>query len=227
MKPTSRMSELSHSPRKICVVSGTRADYGLLFWLLKEIQTDRDLDLQIIATGTHLDPAFGNTVNEFKKDGFTVSHEIPVNVSSSDPCDVARAMGQVTIGMSDALTKLKPDIVVVLGDRYEILAAAQASMVFQIPIAHLHGGELTEGLIDEPIRHSVTKMSHLHFVAAEEYRRRVIQLGEHPSRVFLVGATGVEYIHRANYLSRDEFSEKIGFQLGMPFFSSHLSSRHS
>lgn len=190
--------------RKVCVVTGTRAEYGLLFWLMKEIQADPDLELQIIVTGMHLSPEFGLTYKEIEKD-FKISKKIEMLLSSDTSTGISKSMGLAQISFAEAYEDLKPDIVVVLGDRYEIFSAVSTAMIARIPIAHLHGGEATEGLIDEPIRHSITKMSHLHFTAADEYRNRVIQLGEHPDRVYNVGGMGIENIKRLKLLSKDEF----------------------
>jgi UDP-hydrolysing UDP-N-acetyl-D-glucosamine 2-epimerase len=195
--------------RKICVVTGTRADYGLLYWLLKELQADPRAELQIIVTGMHLSPEFGNTIQFILQDGFVVNEKVEMLLSGDSPTAIAKSLGLGTIGIAEALSRLTPDLLVILGDRFEALAAAQAAMLARVPIAHLHGGELTEGLIDEAIRHSITKMSHLHFVATSEYARRVIQLGEDPQRVFNVGATGVDNIKRLPLLSRDEVSRQL------------------
>ena len=200
------------SKRKVCVVTGTRAEYGFLFWLMKEIEADTDLELQIIATGMHLSPEFGLTYKEIEKD-FKIDKKIEILLSSDTPIGISKSMGLAQISFAESYDELKPDIVVVLGDRYEIFSAASAAMVARIPIAHLHGGEATEGLIDEPIRHSITKMSHLHFTATEEYRKRVIQLGENPERVFNVGGMGIENIKRLKLLSKEEFESCINFKL--------------
>ncbi|TKI58588.1 UDP-N-acetylglucosamine 2-epimerase (hydrolyzing) [Brevibacillus antibioticus] len=202
------------SKRKICVVTGTRAEYGLLYWLMREIQEDQDLQLQIVATGMHLSPEFGSTYRIIDQDGFNIDEKVEMLLSSDTPVGIATSMGVATIGFANAFERLKPDIVVVLGDRFEILACAQAAMVARIPIAHLHGGERTEGVIDEAIRHAVTKMAHLHFVAADEYRKRVIQLGERPERVFNVGAIGVDQIKNLHLLNKKEFENSIQFELG-------------
>ncbi|PPB74502.1 UDP-N-acetylglucosamine 2-epimerase, partial [Campylobacter hyointestinalis] len=172
--------------RKICVVTGTRAEYGLLYWLMKEMKSDADLELQVIATGMHLSPEFGLTYKEIEKD-FKIDKKIEMLVSSDSAVGVSKSMGLAMIGFAEAYNELKPDVILILGDRYEIFCAASSAMIARIPIVHLHGGEATEGLIDEAIRHSITKMSHLHFVATDEYARRVIQLGEEPNRVFNVG----------------------------------------
>ncbi len=198
--------------RKICVVTGTRADYGLLYWLMKEIALDSELKLQIIATGMHLSPEFGLTYKEIEKD-FKIDKKIEMLLSSDTAIGISKSMGLAQISFSEVYEDLKPDIIVLLGDRYEIFSAASAALIANIPVAHLHGGETTEGAFDEAIRHSITKMSHLHFTAAEEYKNRVIQLGEHPSRVFNVGGMGIENIKRLKLLSRDEFEESINFKL--------------
>ena len=198
--------------RKICVVTGTRAEYGLLFWLMKEIEADSELELQIIVTGMHLSPEFGLTYKEVEKD-FKIDKKIEMLLSSDTPVGISKSMGLAQISFAEAYDELKPDILIVLGDRYEIFSAASAAMISRIPIAHLHGGETTEGAFDESIRHSITKMSHLHFTAAEQYRNRVIQLGEHPSRVFNVGGMGIESIKRYKLLSKNEFEESIDFKL--------------
>lgn len=201
------------SSRSICIVTGTRAEYGLLYWLMKEIAADLDLQLQIIATGMHLSPEFGLTYQQIEADGFTIDAKVEMLLSSDSPVGIAKSIGLGVIGFADVLDRLKPDILVVLGDRFEILAAAQAAMVARIPIAHIHGGEATEGLIDEAIRHAVSKMSHLHFTAAEPYRKRVIQLGEIPERVFNVGAIGLDNFEKLNLLSRSELESALNFSL--------------
>ncbi|HZG87398.1 UDP-N-acetylglucosamine 2-epimerase [Paenibacillus sp.] len=199
--------------RKICIITGTRAEYGLLFKLMSEVQSDSDLELQIIATGMHLSPEFGLTYRLIEQDGFRIDEKVEMLMSSDSPVGIAKSIGLGTIGFADAFQRLAPDVIVMLGDRYEILAAAQAAMTARIPIAHIHGGELTEGLIDEAIRHSVTKMAHLHFTSAEPYRRRVIQLGEHPSRVYNVGAPGLDYIRDAELMTRTELERELGMAL--------------
>ena len=198
--------------RKVCVVTGTRAEYGLLYWLMKEIEADKELELQIIVTGMHLSPEFGLTYKEIEKD-FKIDKKIEMLLSSDTSISISKSMGLAQISFAESYEELKPDILVVLGDRYEIFSAVSAAMIARIPIAHLHGGETTEGAFDESIRHSITKMSHLHFTATEEYRNRVIQLGEHPSRVFNVGGLGIENIKRLNLLSKEEFEESIDFKL--------------
>ena len=199
--------------RKICIVTGTRAEYGLLYWLMKEMGADPDLQLQLIATGMHLSPEFGLTYQQIEADGFTIDAKVEMLLSSDSPVGIAKSMGLAVIGFADALDRLKPDILVALGDRFEILAAAQAAMVARIPIAHIHGGEATEGVIDEAIRHAVSKMSHLHFTAAEPYRKRVIQLGEAPERVFNTGAVGLDNLTQLNLLNRAELEKALDFKL--------------
>jgi len=198
--------------KKICIVTGTRAEYGLLYWLMKEIAADDDLELQIIATGTHLSPEFGLTYKEIEKD-FTINKKIEMLLSSDTSVGISKSMGLAQISFSEAYEDLKPDIVLVLGDRYEILSVVSAAMIAKLPIAHLSGGETTEGAFDEAIRHSITKMSHLHFTAANEYKNRVIQLGEHPSRVFDVGGLGIDNIKKLKLLNREEFEKSIDFKL--------------
>lgn len=200
--------------RKICVVTGTRAEYGLLYWLLREIDNDPDLELQLVVTGAHLSPEFGLTYQAIENDGFTISEKVEMLLSSDTAVGITKSMGLATIGFADAFERLKPDILVLLGDRYEILSAAQAAMVAKIPIAHLHGGETTEGAIDEAIRHSITKMSHFHFVSAEPYKKRVIQLGEDPSRVHNFGALSIDNVKKLKLLEQDELEQSIGFKLG-------------
>jgi len=200
--------------RKICVITGTRAEYGLLRWVMEGIHKEETLTLQIIATGMHLSPEFGLTFKNIEKDGFKIDRKIEMLTSSDTSVGIAKSMGLGLIGFADALNDLKPDLIVVLGDRFEILAAVSAAMVARIPIAHIHGGEATEGSIDEAIRHSLTKMSHLHFVAAKEYQSRVIQLGEQPENVFLVGGVGIDNIKRINFLQKNELEECLGLKLG-------------
>ena len=200
--------------RKICVVTGTRAEYGLLYWLMKEIKDDPDLELQLVATGMHLSPEFGLTYRKIEEDGFTIDEKVEMLLSSDTPVGIAKSIGLGVIGFADAVARLKPDILVVLGDRYEIFAAAQAAMTARIPIAHLHGGETTVGVIDEAMRHAITKMAHFHFTAAEPYRQRVIQLGEIPDRVLNYGAPGLDNLKKTNLLNRDDFEKAIDFQLG-------------
>jgi GDP/UDP-N,N'-diacetylbacillosamine 2-epimerase (hydrolysing) len=200
--------------RKICVVTGTRAEYGLLYWLMKEINANKDLELQVIVTGMHLSEEFGNTYQQIEKDGFTINKKVDLSLKSDTELEISKSMGIGMIGFADAFNELQPELLVVLGDRFEIFSAVSAAMVAKIPVAHLHGGETTEGVFDESIRHSITKMSHLHFTATEIYRNRVIQLGEHPRRVFNVGGLGIENIYKLKLLSKNEFEKSIDFKLG-------------
>lgn len=200
--------------RKICIITGTRAEYGLLRWVMQGILDDPELTLQVIVTGMHLSPEFGLTFHAIEQDGFQIDRKIEMLTSSDTAVGIAKSMGLGLIGFADALNELQPDLIVVLGDRFEIFSAVSAALIARIPVAHLHGGEATEGAIDEAIRHSVTKMSHLHFVAAEVYRQRVIQLGEQPDRVFLVGGLGVDNIKRLKLLDRAALEASLGFKLG-------------
>lgn len=200
--------------RKICVVTGTRAEFGLLRWLMQEVQQTPELELQVLATGMHLSPEFGLTYREIEQAGFAIDARVEMLLSADTATAVTKSMGLGMIGYADAYARLSPDLIVVLGDRFEIFAATAAALIAGIPVAHLHGGETTEGAFDEAIRHSITKMSHLHFVAAEDYRRRVIQLGEQPERVFLVGGLGIDAIKRTTLMTREELEASIDFKLG-------------
>lgn len=199
------------SRRKICVVTATRAEYGLLYWLLKELQDDPQADLQLVVTGTHLSPEFGYTYRQIEKDGFTIHKKIESVLSSDSGVGVAKTMGLIAISFSDVLQELSPDLIVILGDRTELLAIAQVATVLKIPIAHIFGGEITMGAVDDSIRHAITKLSHLHFVAASPYRNRVIQLGENPERVFNFGAPSVDNIFNLELFSKDEISRETSF----------------
>ena len=200
--------------RKICVITGTRAEYGLLRLVMQGIKDDQELTLQIIATGMHLSPEFGLTYREIEHDGFCIDRKVEMLTSSDTSVGIAKSMGLGMIGFADALHELRPDLIVVLGDRFEIFSAVSAALVARIPVAHLHGGELTEGAFDDALRHSITKMSHLHFVAAEEYRQRVIQLGEQPDSIFLVGGLGIDNIKSLTLLDRVALEASLDFKLG-------------
>lgn len=204
--------------RKICVTTGSRAEYGVLYWLMEEIDVDPDLQLQIIVTGMHLSPEFGLTYRQIEVDGFTIDAKVEMLLSSDSPVGIAKSMGLGVIGFADALNQLQPDILVVLGDRFEILAAAQAAMVARIPIAHIHGGETTEGAFDEGIRHAITKMAQWHFVAAEPYRKRVIQLGESPERVFNFGAPGLDHLQHLDWMSPEALEKSLDIRLNSLVF---------
>ena len=199
--------------RKICVITGTRAEFGLLRPLIELIANDNELQLQLIATGMHLSPEFGYTLNEITEAGFMVDKKVECLLSSDSSIGVSKTIALAISGFADALDELTPDLVVVLGDRTEILGAVIATAMANIPIAHLHGGETTEGAYDEAIRHSITKFSHLHFTSTEAYRKRVIQLGEHPDTVFNVGAIGLDAIKKLPLLDRASFEQAIGFKL--------------
>lgn len=199
--------------RKICFVTGTRAEYGLLSRLMRLVKEDKDLQLQVIATNMHLMPEYGETYKEIEKDGFTIDKKVYMHKPSDDAYGIISSMAEEMQGMNDALSELKPDILVLLGDRYEILVAAQVALIHRVPIAHIHGGEVTEGAFDDAIRHSVTKMSSLHFTSCEEYRHRVIQMGEQPSRVFDVGSLGVENIKAVPLMTKDELEASLDFKI--------------
>lgn len=200
--------------RKICVFTATRAEYGLLRWVMQGIEDAPGLTLQIIASGTHLLPEFGLTYREIEKDGFAIDRKIDMQLTSDSKPAITRSMGHALIGLADAFDELRPDLLLVLGDRFELLSAVSAALVAGVPVAHLHGGEITEGAFDDAIRHAITKMSHLHFVAAEEYRSRVIQLGEEPERVFVVGATGLDNLARLTLLPRAEIESRLNLTFG-------------
>lgn len=197
--------------RKIAIVTGTRADYGLLYWLLKEIQQDEELELQLIVTGMHLSSEFGNTYKNIEADGFEIKDKIEILMSSDSEIGISKAIGLGCISFSESLNRLKPDMMLVLGDRFEIFAAATAAMVLKNPIIHLHGGESTQGVIDESIRHSITKMATYHFPATDVYKKRVIQMGESPDRVFNYGMAGLDNIYKLDLLSLDVLEENLKF----------------
>ena len=201
--------------RKICVVTGSRADYGLLRWVMEGIRQSPGLELQVIATGMHLSPEFGLTHREVENDGFRIDAKIETLLSSDTSVGLTKSVGLGTIGFADAYESLQPDIVVVLGDRFEILAATQAALFSGVCIAHISGGEVTEGALDDTIRHCITKMARYHFVAAEPYRQRVIQLGEQPDCVFNVGDPGLDNIKRLPLLTRDVLGATIGTRVGL------------
>ncbi len=201
-------------PRTICIVTGSRAEYGLLRGVMSDIRDHADLHLQVVATGMHLSPDFGLTFREIEGDGFVIDRRVEMLLSSDTAVGTAKAMGVGLIGLADVFADLQPDLVLLLGDRFEMLAAASAALVAGIPMAHVHGGELTEGAFDESIRHALTKMSAIHFVAADEYRRRVIQMGEDPERVFTVGGLGVDAVRRTTLMSRADLEVDIGFVFG-------------
>ena len=200
--------------RKICVVTGSRAEYGLLHQIMHHLAGDPSVELQIVATGMHLSSEFGNTWKQIEADGFKIDRQVEMLLSSDTPRSMAKSTGIGLSGMADALHDLTPDLLLVLGDRFEILAAASAAALMRIPIAHIHGGETTEGAIDDSLRHAITKLSHLHFTSTESYRQRVIQMGEAPDRVFCFGAPGIDSIVSLPLMSREELAAAIDFDLG-------------
>lgn len=200
--------------KKICVITGTRAEYGLLSKLMKRIDDCPDMQLQIIATNMHLSPEFGLTYREIEADGFHIDKKVEMLLSSDTRNATTKSLGLGIIGFADAFEDLAPDMVVILGDRYEMLGAASAALLYGIPIAHISGGDVTEGAYDDAIRHSISKMSHLHFTSAEEYRQRVIQLGEQPDRVFNFGAIGLDNMRQIQFLDRQSLEQSIGFEIG-------------
>lgn len=200
--------------RKICVITGSRAEYGLLSGLMRLIKEDRDLQLQVIATNMHLSPEFGLTYQEIEKNGFHIDRKVEMLLSSDTANGTTKSVGLGTIGFADAFEELHPDIIVILGDRYEMLSVVSAATLYKIPIAHLHGGEITEGAYDNSIRHAITKLSHLHFASIEEYRERIIQMGEQPQYVFNVGALGIENIKKIQPLSKQELEKSLNFDMG-------------
>jgi len=202
--------------RKICVITGTRAEFGLLSGLMRLIQQSEETTLQVVATNMHLSERYGNTYREIEEAGFAIDYKVPMldESGADDSTATIKAMSRALAGFADAYDALQPDMIVVLGDRFEILCAVEAALIKQIPVAHLHGGELTYGAYDDAIRHSITKMSHLHFTSTEEYRKRVIQLGEQPERVFNVGALGVENIKRVPLMSKEEVERDLNFEIG-------------
>lgn len=199
--------------KRIGIMTGTRAEYGLLKPLMQEINKDNDLELYLIVSGMHLSPEFGMTYKEIEEDGFEINAKVEMLLSSDSPAGISKSVGLGVIGFADEFQRADLDMLILLGDRYEALSAAICALVMRVPIAHLHGGELTEGAIDEGIRHSITKMSYLHFTSTEQYRNRVIQLGENPERVFYVGALGVENIKKINLMTKEELERSIHFEI--------------
>ena len=199
--------------KRIGIMTGTRAEYGLLKSLMQEINKDNDLELYLIVSGMHLSPEFGMTYKEIEEDGFEINAKVEMLLSSDSPAGISKSIGLGVIGFADEFQRADLDMLILLGDRYEALSAAICALVMRVPIAHLHGGELTEGAIDEGIRHSITKMSYLHFTSTEQYRNRVIQLGENPERVFYVGALGVENIKKINLMTKEELEKSIHFEI--------------
>lgn len=209
---------MEHSAKiKICVVTGTRAEYGLFLPLLKLLKPDSNFDLQILVTGMHLSPEFGLTYREIEKDGFDITEKVEILLSSDTNVGISKSVGLAMISFSEYFQRQKPNWVFVLGDRFETFAAATAAYLAKIPLAHLHGGETTEGATDEALRHAITKMSYLHFASTETHRKRVIQLGEQPSRVFNVGAIGLDNVFGIDLLSKSDLSKSLDFDLDKPY----------
>ena len=204
--------------RKICVITTNRAEYGLLYWLMKGISVQPEFQLQLVVTGAHLSPEFGSTIDRIREDGFKVDRSFDLELFGDKALDITHSLALAIDGFGSSFQTLKPDLIVILGDRFEILAAASAALIANIPVAHLHGGELSEGAIDDSIRHAVTKLSHLHFAAAVPYRNRIIQLGEQPDRVFMVGGLGIDNINKIKLLSRPELEKAIN----LPFNKHNL-----
>jgi GDP/UDP-N,N'-diacetylbacillosamine 2-epimerase (hydrolysing) len=194
---------------RICVATGTRAEYGLLHPLIGKIKSDPTFKLQLLVTGAHLSPEFGLTYKQIEADGFSIDSKVEMLMSSDTSKGITKSMGVGMIGYAEALTQLQPDLLIILGDRYEMLALASTALIFRVPIAHIHGGEVTEGAYDDAIRHSITKMSILHFASTEIYRRRIIQLGEQPDRVFNVGAIGLDNFRALTLLSKEELEKEL------------------
>jgi UDP-hydrolysing UDP-N-acetyl-D-glucosamine 2-epimerase len=218
--------------RTIGVVTVARSDYGIYVPVLRRILSDPDLRLHLIVTGMHLSPEFGLTVNAIESDGFEIGDRVEMLLSSDTPEGIAKSMGLGTMGMAQSYARKRPDILMVLGDRFEMHAAALAALPFKIPVAHIHGGELTEGAIDDALRHSITKLSHLHFVSTEQYARRVIQLGEEPWRVIVSGAPSLDNLHSLKLLDRQELEKQYGLRPGQPpllvtFHSATLESEQT
>ena len=203
--------------RKIAVFTGTRAEYGLLYWIIKGLDESADIELQLYVGGTHLSPKFGNTIEQIEQDGFPICDSLDFLDPSDTPLGIAKSMGRALELASEAFQRNKPDLLVVLGDRFEVMAICQAAMLGCVPISHIHGGEITEGAIDESVRHSITKMSHLHFTATEAYRKRVIQLGENPQKVFNVGAPGIDSIKSLKLIDRNALAGSLSFDVNSPF----------
>lgn len=203
--------------RKIAVFTGTRAEYGLLYWLLKDIQADSTLELQLLVSAMHLSPEFGMTYQQIETDGFFITEKVEMLLSSDSAVGTAKSIGLGVIGFADALARMQPDVLVILGDRFEALAVAQAAMILRIPIVHIHGGEITGGAYDDAIRHAITKLSLLHFTSTETHRNRVIQLGESPYRVHNVGAVGLDHLQRSDLMPISTLADSLNFKLEQPY----------
>ncbi|SQC03116.1 UDP-N-acetylglucosamine 2-epimerase [Clostridium tetanomorphum] len=204
--------------KKILVVTGTRADYGLLYWTMREIQNDVELELQLVVTGNHLVKDYGYTVEQIKRDGFQIDEEIDIIINSEKKSSIVKSMGLEMVQMAQCFDRLKPDILLILGDRYETFVAATCAMMMNISIAHMNGGESTEGAVDEQIRHSITKMAHIHFTGAEYYKERIVKMGEEPWRVYNVGQAGIENIKRLKLLEKYELQRELNVSFDKPVF---------
>jgi UDP-hydrolysing UDP-N-acetyl-D-glucosamine 2-epimerase len=200
--------------RRIAVVTGSRAEFGIMRWVLQDIADDPDMELVLIVTGTHLEAAHGNTVEEIRASGLAIAAEVPLQLDDDSPLDIARAMGRALEGVAAVIDWAQPDLLLLLGDRFEILAAAQAAMLHRIPIAHIAGGDVTEGAIDDAIRHAITKLAHLHFVTNEQSAARVRQLGEDPARIFVTGTPALDHLRRTPLLTREALETQLGAPLG-------------
>ena len=202
---------------RVAFYTGTRAEYGLLKPLIEQFMSDPNVDTGLIVTGMHLCKEYGNTIEVIQADNMPIWDTIDILLSSNTQCSIVKSMGLALLGFSESLNKIKPDILILLGDRFEAFCAAAAAVVLNIPIAHIHGGELTEGAIDDAFRHAITKMSYLHFASSEEYRKRIIQMGEEPDRVFNVGSLGVENIKKLKLLDKNELEKELGVDLSKPY----------
>lgn len=200
--------------KTICVVTSTRADYGLLYWPIRSLLEFKDIKVNIVATGTHLSSRHGHTVDVIKVDKLKLDAEIDIGINGDRPSDVLKVMTNAINNFSVYFEKNRPDLLLILGDRYEIFSIAQVALVHNIPIAHIHGGEVTEGALDESFRHSITKMASLHFTSTDEYRKRVIQLGESPNSVFAYGAPGLDNVINLNLLSKESLEKELNFKFG-------------
>lgn len=200
--------------KKIAVVTGSRAEFGILHWVIADIRDDAQLELALVVTGSHLDASHGHTVNEIEQAGFPITAKVPIDLLDDSATGIAHSMARCLIGMVEAIGRVSPDIVLLLGDRFEIFAAAQAAMLLRIPIAHIAGGDITEGAIDDVIRHSITKMSHLHFATNPESAERILAMGEQPSRVFVTGSPALDHLHRTPLLERPALESSLGETLG-------------
>jgi UDP-hydrolysing UDP-N-acetyl-D-glucosamine 2-epimerase len=203
--------------KKVCIFTGNRAEYGLLYWLIRDLNASRQFELQLLVSGSHLSPEFGNTASFIDMNDITAVEHVEMLVSSNSSVGTAKSVGLGIVGYADALRRLAPDILVVLGDRFEALAVAQTALFLRVPVAHIHGGEVTEGAYDDQIRHAISKLSLLHFTSNEVHRKRVVQLGEDPTRVFNVGAIGLDHLERSSLMTVSEISSSLSFDFSIPY----------